>query len=107
DGRVLHGSWPSCSARARAEPAHHWRRLSVIAGAILVFYIGLRIVNPDLSRANPAYAANVILQLFKWDTSILTPQNEFETFWNTAEALMNATIFLVIVATGFSSVVAI
>ena len=67
----------------------------------------MRIVNPDLSRANPAYAANVILQLFKWDTSILTPQNEFETFWNTAEGLMIATIFLGIVATGFSIVVAI
>ena len=87
-------------------PLTDWRRLSVIAGAILVFYIGLRIVNPDLSRANPAYAANVILQLFKWDTSILTPQNEFETFWNTAEGLMIATIFLGIVATGFSIVVA-
>jgi phosphonate transport system permease protein len=88
-------------------PLTDWRRLSVIAGAILVFYIGLRIVNPDLSRANPGYAANVILQLFKWDTSILTPQNEFETFWNTAEGLMIATIFLGIVATGFSIVIAI
>jgi phosphonate transport system permease protein len=88
-------------------PLTDWRRLSVIAGAILVFYIGLLIVNPDLSRANPGYAANVILQLFKWDTSILTPQNEFETFWNTAEGLMIATIFLGIVATGFSIVVAI
>jgi len=88
-------------------PLTDWRRLSVIAGAILVFYIGLRIVNPDLSRANPGYAANVILQLFKWDTSILTPQNEFETFWDTAEGKMIATIFLGIVATGFSIVLAI
>jgi phosphonate transport system permease protein len=88
-------------------PLTDWRRLSVIAGAILVFYIGLRIVNPDLSRANPEYAARVILQLFKWDTSILTPQNEFETFWDTAEGLMVATIFLGIVATGFSIVVAL
>ena len=88
-------------------PLTDWRRLSVIAGAILVFYVGLLIVNPDLSRANPGYAANVILLLFKWDTRILTPQNEFETFWNTAEGLMIATIFLGIVATGFSIVVAI
>jgi len=88
-------------------PLTDWRRLSVIAGSILVFYIGLRIVNPDLSRANPEYAARVILQLFKWDTSILTPQNEFETFWDTAEGLMVATIFLGIVATGFSIVVAL
>ena len=88
-------------------PLTDWRRLSVIAGAILVFYIGLRVVNPDLSRANPDYAANVIAALFKWDTRILTPQDEFETFWNTAEGLMVATIFLGIVATGFSLVVAL
>jgi phosphonate transport system permease protein len=88
-------------------PLTDWRRLSVIAGAILVFYIGLQVVNPDLSRANPGYAANVILQLFNWDTRILTPQNEFETFWDTAEGKMIATIFLGIVATGFSIVLAI
>lgn len=88
-------------------PLTDWRRLSIIALAILVFYIGLRITNPDLSRANPEYAGNVILQLFQWDTSILTPQNEFETFWDTAEGQMIATIFLGIVATGFSILVAI
>jgi phosphonate transport system permease protein len=88
-------------------PLTDWRRLSIIAGAILVFYVGLRVVNPDLSRANPDYAANVIAALFKWDTRILTPQDEFETFWNTAEGLMVATILLGIVATGFSLVVAL
>src|SRR5712691_13319577 len=65
-------------------PLTDWRRLSVIAGAILVFYIGLRITNPDFSRANPEYAADVFAQLFHWDLRILTPQNEFETFWGTA-----------------------
>src|SRR5437016_2192011 len=74
-------------------PLTDWRRLSVIAGAILVFYVGLRITNPDFSRANPEYAASVIAQLFHWDLRILTPQNEFETFWDTAEGLMIATIF--------------
>ena len=88
-------------------PLTDWRRLSVVAGAILVFYIGLRITNPDFSRANPEYAANVIAQLFHWDLRILTPQNEFETFWDTAEGLMIATIFLGIVATGFSILVAL
>jgi len=88
-------------------PLTDWRRLSMIAGAILVFYVGLRITDPDLSRANPAYAASVVAQLFQWDTSILTPQNEFETFWDTAEGQMIATIFLGIVATGFSILVAI
>ncbi|TMG46626.1 MAG: phosphonate ABC transporter, permease protein PhnE [Chloroflexi bacterium] len=88
-------------------PLTDWRRLSVIAAAILVFYIGLRITNPDFSRANPEYAANVIGQLLHWDLRILTPQNEFETFWDTAEGLMVATIFLGIVATGFSILVAL
>ncbi len=88
-------------------PLTDWRRLSVIAGAVLVFYFGLRVVNPDLSRANPEYALNVILHLFQWDTRILTPQNEFETFWDTAEGLMVATILLGIVATGFSIVLAL
>jgi len=88
-------------------PLTDWRRLSVIAGAILVFYIGLRITNPDFSRANPEYAANVFAQLFHWDLRILTPQNEFESFWDTAEGLMIATIFLGIVATGFSILVAL
>ena len=88
-------------------PLTDWRRLSVIAAAILVFYIGLRITNPDFSRANPEYAANVIGQLLHWDLRILTPHNEFETFWDTAEGLMIATIFLGIVATGFSILVAL
>jgi len=88
-------------------PLTDWRRLSVVAGAILVFYIGLRITNPDFSRANPEYAVNVFAQLFHWDLRILTPQNEFETFWDTAEGLMIATIFLGIVATGFSILVAL
>jgi len=88
-------------------PLTDWRRLSVIGGAILVLYIGLRITNPDFSRANPEYSLRVIGQLFNWDFSILTPRDEFETFWDTAEGLMIATIFLGIVATGFSVMVAL
>ena len=88
-------------------PLTDWRRLTAIAIAMLVFYIGFRVVNPDFSRANPEYAWTVIKALFNWDTRILTPQNEFETFWDTAEGLMVATIFLGIVATGISILVAI
>jgi len=88
-------------------PLTDWRRLSVIGGAILVLYLGLRITNPDFSRANPEYSLRVIGQLFNWDFSILTPRDEFETFWDTAEGLMIATIFLGIVATGFSVMVAL
>jgi len=88
-------------------PLTDWRRLSVIGGAILVLYVGLGITNPDFSRANPEYSMRVIGQLFQWDFSILTPRDEFETFWDTAEGLMIATIFLGIVATLFSVIVAL
>jgi phosphonate transport system permease protein len=88
-------------------PLSNWRRLLIIAVTLLVLYIGLQITNLDLSRANPQYSLQVISQLFKWDFRILTPQNEFETFWDTAEGLMIITIFLGIIATAFSIVVAL
>src|SRR5207302_303787 len=68
---------------------------------------GLRVTNLDLSRANPEYSAQLLRQLFQWDLTILTPRNEFETFWDTAEGLMVVTIFLGIIATVFSVVVAL
>jgi phosphonate transport system permease protein len=88
-------------------PLSNWRRLLVIAVTLLVLCIGLQITNLDLSRANPQYSLQVISQLFKWDFRILTPQNEFETFWDTAEGLMIITIFLGIIATAFSIVAAL
>ncbi len=88
-------------------PLTDWRRLGSIAATLLIVYIGLRITDIDTSRANPEFASNVVAQLFKWDTSILTPQNEFETFMDTAEGLMIATIFLGIVATAFAVVISL
>ena len=88
-------------------PLTNWRRLLPIALVLLIVYIGLRLTAIDFSYANPEYAASKIEELFRWDTSILTPQNEFETFWDTAEGLMVQTIFLGIIATAFSIVVAI
>jgi phosphonate transport system permease protein len=88
-------------------PLSDWRRLLGVAITLLVLYIGLQITNLDLSRANPAYSMQVIGQLFKWDFRILTPQNEFETFWDTAEGLMIVTIFLGIIATAISIVIAL
>jgi phosphonate transport system permease protein len=88
-------------------PLSNWRRLLVVAVTLVVLYIGLQITNLDLSRANPQYSLQVISQLFKWDFRILTPQNEFETFWDTAEGLMIITIFLGIIATAFSIVAAL
>lgn len=88
-------------------PLTNWRRLLVIAASILVVYVGLRITDIDTSRANPEFAYNLVAQLFKWDFRILTPQNEFETFWDTAEGLMIVTIFLGIIASAFAVVIAL
>jgi phosphonate transport system permease protein len=74
---------------------------------LLVLYIGLRITDIDTSRANPEYAAGVLLQLLQWDFAIMSPQNEFETIVDTAGWKMIETIFLAIVATAFSTVVAL
>jgi phosphonate transport system permease protein len=84
-----------------------WRRLGTIAAVLLVLYIGLRITDIDTSRANPEYAAGVLLQLLQWDFAIMSPQNEFETIVDTAGWKMIETIFLAIVATAFSTVVAL
>ena len=94
-------------AELTQNPLTNWRRLLPIALVLLVIYIGLRLTAIDFSYANPAYAASKMRELFNWDTSILTPQNEFETFWDTAEGLMVQTIFLGIIATAFSIIVAI
>lgn len=88
-------------------PLTDWRRLLWLATALVVIVVGLRITNLDFSRANPEYSLRVIGQLFNWDFRILSPQNEFETFWDTATGLMIVTIFLAIVATAFSIVVAL
>ncbi len=84
-----------------------WRRLGGIAAVLIVLYIGLSITGIDTTRANPPYFANILLQLLQWDFSIMSPQNEFETFWDTAGGQMIVTIFLGIVATAFAIVVAL
>jgi phosphonate ABC transporter permease subunit PhnE len=88
-------------------PLTNWRRLLILAITLGLLYFGLRITNLDFSRANPEYSLGVIRQLFNWDFRILTPQNEFETFWDTAGGLMIVTIFLGFIATVFSIVVAL
>jgi phosphonate transport system permease protein len=94
-------------AELQQNPLTNWRRLLVITLTLTLVYIGLRITDIDTSRANPEFAFNVVAQLFRWDFRILTPQNEFETFWDTAEGLMIVTIFLGIIATAFAVVVAL
>jgi len=88
-------------------PLTDWKRNAILALVILTLVVGLRITNIDLSYANPEYAGRQVAQLFNWDTRILTPQNEFETFWDTAEGKMVETIFLGIIATVFAIIGAI
>jgi phosphonate transport system permease protein len=88
-------------------PLLQWRRLLVIIATLAVVYFGLQVTNLDFSRANPEHAASVIRELFNWDFRILTPQNEFETWWDTAEGQMVVTILLGVIATAFSLVVAL
>ncbi len=94
-------------AELRRNPLTDWRRLSTIAVILLVLYVGFRITDIDVSRANPEYAAGVLRQLVSFDWSVLGPQNEFETFWDGAIGLMIITIFLGIMGTALAMVVAI
>ncbi|HEY7623688.1 MAG TPA: phosphonate ABC transporter, permease protein PhnE [Candidatus Limnocylindria bacterium] len=94
-------------AELTRNPLTQWRRFLVIAVCIAIVFFGLRVTNLDFSRANPEHAGSVIRALFNWDFRILTPQNEFETFWDTAEGQMIITILLGVIATAFSIVVAI
>ena len=86
-------------------PLTNWKRNAILALTLLVVAVGLRITNIDFTYTNPEYASRQVAQLFHWDTRILTPQNEFETFWDTAEGLMITTIFLGITATVLSVVI--
>jgi phosphonate transport system permease protein len=88
-------------------PLTDWRRLSIAAVTLVVLYVGLQITDIDTSRANPAYAAEVLRKLVSFDWSVLGPQNEFETFWDGALGLMITTIFLGIMGTAFAIVLAI
>jgi phosphonate ABC transporter permease subunit PhnE len=88
-------------------PLTDWRKLGLIAAVLLVLYIGLRITDIDTGRANPEYVLNRIALLFKWDFSIMSPRDEFETYQNTAWWKMIETIFLGIMATALSMVIAL
>jgi len=94
-------------AELRRTPLTDWRRWGTIALSLLVVYIGLRITDIDISRANPEYASGVLLSLFRWDFSILFPQNQFETFWDAGLGLMIVTIFLGIIATVFAVLISL
>jgi phosphonate transport system permease protein len=94
-------------AELRRNPLTDWRRLSTIALIFVVLYIGFRITDIDLSRANPEYAAGVLRQLVSFDWSVLGPQNEFETFWDGALGLMIITIFLGVMGTALAVVIAV
>jgi len=88
-------------------PFSDWRRNATVLVTLAVLIVGFKIVDIDVSRANPEYMGQVLLQLVHFDWSVMTPQNEFETFWDTAGGLMIVTIFLGIMGTAFAAVIAI
>jgi phosphonate ABC transporter permease subunit PhnE len=88
-------------------PLSDWRRNVTVILTVAVLAVGFNILDIDLSRSNPAYMGQVLLQLVQFDWTVLTPQNEFETFWDTAGGLMIVTIFLGIMGTAFALVVAV
>ena len=105
-------------------PLTDWRRLAWVIGTVAVLAIGLQVTEIDTSRANLPYSMGIVGQLLTFDflpgayaepktfidaltSSVLWPQNEFETFWTTAGGLMIVSIFLGIVGTVFGMVIAI
>jgi phosphonate transport system permease protein len=88
-------------------PLTDWRRLLGVAAVLVVLYIGLNITSIDTGRANVEYAVGIIRQLFNWDFSIMSPRDEFETYRDTAWWKMIETIFLGVMATAFSMVIAL
>jgi len=88
-------------------PLTDWRKLLGIALVLLVLYVGLQITAIDTGRANVEYAVGIIRQLFDWDFSIMSPRDEFETYRDTAWWKMIETIFLGVMATAFSMVIAL
>ncbi len=94
-------------AELRRGPLTDWRKWGTLAAVLAVLYVGVQLLGIDVSRSNPEYGLKQVLRLLRFDFSILSPQNEFETFWDTAGGLMIVTIFLGIVATAISIVIAL
>jgi phosphonate transport system permease protein len=88
-------------------PLTDWRRLLPIAAVMIVLYVGLNITSIDTGRANPEHSLRLVGQLFQWDFSIMSPRDEFETYRDTAWWKMIETIFLGVMATAFSLVIAL
>jgi len=94
-------------AELQRGPLTDWRKWGTLAAVLAVLYVGVQLLGIDVSRSNPEYGLKQVLRLLRFDFSILSPQNEFETFWDTAGGLMIVTIFLGIVATAISIVIAL
>ncbi len=88
-------------------PLTDWQRWGTLAVTIAVLYVGVKVLDIDVSRANPQYAWGVVRKLLEWDFDIMTPQNEYETFWDTSPGLMLTTILLGVVATALSLLLAL
>ena len=85
----------------------NWQRLLTVGLIVGVLWVGLQITDIDTRRANVGYMGQIFGQLLDLNWDVIYPQNEFETFWDGALGLMIVTIFLAVVATAFSVVVAL
>ena len=89
-------------------PLTDWRRLLGCRRRALVLYFGLADHGASTPGARTrSTSLGVIRQLFNWDFSIMSPRDEFETYRDTAWWKMIETIFLGIMATAFSMVIAL
>lgn len=84
-----------------------WRRLALALGTLAVLWVGFALVEFDPRRLDLTYAPNILGALLRPDPSICGPQNEFETWIDGACGQMVVTIFLGIVATALSIVIAL
>jgi len=84
-----------------------WKRLAGVFGTLGILWVGFQLTEFDLRRLDFSYAPNIFGQLAKPDPSICGPRNEFETWIDGACGQMIVTIFLAIVATAMSIVIAL
>lgn len=83
------------------------RRLLAVFLTLVVLGIGFQLTEFDPRRLQLDYAPKILAQLAQPDASICGPQNEFEGWLDGACGLMVVTIFLGIVATAISVVIAL
>ncbi len=84
-----------------------WRRLIGVSVTLIVLGLGFQLTEFDPRHLQFDYAPKILAQLAQPDVSICGPQYEVETWLDGACGLMVVTIFLGIVATAISVLIAL